>query len=161
MVIKWMDILRHTRLPGTSLYKWCNSFSPLIRAFLRISQDDDLGAAEQHRVNKCITAQITDFEQAVLVQANDKWRPITLADGVFDLYELKKDIYAADAKFAGRTYKPTALILEYLIARASKQNVPVPSFVTKKSPSATKKRVSEGNLKRPTKRFNTKSQRPV
>jgi hypothetical protein len=124
-----MDILRHTKLPSTSLYEWCNSFSPLIRAFLRISQDDDLGAVEQHWVNKCITAQITDFEQAVLVQkANDKWRPITLADGVFDLDELKKDISAADAKFAGRKYKPTALILEYLIARASKQNVPAPSF---------------------------------
>jgi hypothetical protein len=71
-------------------------------------------------VNKCITAQITDFEQSVLVQANDRWRPITLADGAFDLDELKKDISAADAKFAGRKYKPTALILEYLTARASK-----------------------------------------
>ncbi len=67
-------------------------------------------------MNKCITAQITDFEQAVLVQANDKWRPITLADGVFDLDELKKDISAADDKFAGRKHKPTALILEYLTA---------------------------------------------
>ncbi len=129
-----MDIFRHTRVPGTSLYEWCNSF---IRALLRISQDDDLGAVEQHRVNKCITAQVTDFEQAVLVQADDKWRPITLADGVFDLDELKRDISAADAKFAGRKYKPTAFILEYLTARASKQNVPVPSFVTEKSPSTT------------------------
>ncbi len=112
-------------------------------------------------MNKCITAQITDFEQSVLVQANDKWRPITLADGAFDLDELKKDISAADAKFAGRKYKPTALILEYLIARASKQSVPVSSFVTEKSPSATKKRVSEGTTKRPMKRFNAKRQRPV
>jgi hypothetical protein len=156
-----MDILRHTRVPGTSLYEWCNSFSPLIRAFLRISQDVDLGTVEQHRVSKCITAQITDFEQSVLVQANDKWRLITLADGAFDLDELKKDISAADAKFAGRKYKPTALILEYLMARASKQNVHVPSFVTEKSPSATKKRVSEGITKRPMKRFNAKRQRPV
>ncbi len=162
IVIKWMDIiLRHTRVPGTSLYDWCNSFSPLIRSFLRISQDEDLGTVEQHRVNKCITAQITDFEQSVLVQANDKWRPITLAEGIFDLNELKKDISAADAKFAGRKYKPTALILEYLIARASKQNVPTPSFVTEKSPSATKKRVSDGTVKRPMKRFNAKRQRPV
>jgi hypothetical protein len=86
---------------------------------------------------------------------------LILADGVFDLEELKKDISAADAKFAGRKYKPTALILEYLIARASKQNVPVPSFVSEKSPSATKKRVSEGNIKRPMKRFSAKKQRPV
>ncbi len=112
-------------------------------------------------MNKCITAQITDFEQSVLVQANDKWRPITLADGIFDLDELKKDISAADAKFAGRKYKPTALILEYLIARASKQNVPVSSFVTEKSPSATKKRVSDGTVKRPMKRFNAKKKRPL
>ncbi len=92
MVIKWMDILRHTGTPGVSVYEWCNSLSPLIRAFLKISQDDDLGTIEQHRVNKCITAQITDFEQAVLVQANDKWRPITLADGVLDLDELKRNL---------------------------------------------------------------------
>jgi hypothetical protein len=50
IVIKWMDILRHTTVPGTSLYEWCDSFSPLIRSFLRISQDDDLGTIEQHRV---------------------------------------------------------------------------------------------------------------
>jgi hypothetical protein len=157
-----MDILRHTRAPGVSLYEWCNSFSPLIRAFLRISQDDDLGTVEQHRVNKCITAQITDFEQAVLVQANDKkWRPITLADGFFELDELKGHISAADANFASRKYKPTALILEYLIARASKQNVPVPSFGNKKSSSTIKKRVSDGNLKQPMKRVSAKKQRPV
>jgi hypothetical protein len=160
-IIKWMDILRHTRAPGVSLYEWCNSFSPLVRAFLRISQDDDLGNVEQQRVNKCISAQITDFEQSVLVQANDTWRPITLADGDFDLDELKKDISTADAKFAGRKYKPTALILEYLISRASKQNVPVPSFVTEKSPSSAKKRVSENTTKRPMKRFTTRKQRPV
>jgi hypothetical protein len=40
----------------------------------------------------------------VLVQANDTWRPVTLADGDFDLDQLKKDISTADAKFAGRKY---------------------------------------------------------
>ena len=160
-IIKWMDILRHTRAPGVGLYEWCNSFSPLVRAFLRISQDDDLGSAEQLRVNKCISAQITDFEQSVLVQANDTWRPVTLADGDFDLDQLKKDISTADAKFAGRKYKPTALITEYLISRASKQNVPAPSFVTEKSPSSNKKRSSADITKRPMKRFTPRKQRPV
>ncbi len=74
---------------------------------------------------------------------------------------MKKDISAADAKFAGRKYKPTALILEYLMARASKQNVPVPSFVTEKSSSATEKRVLEGTTKWPMKKFSAKRQRPV
>ncbi len=50
----------------------CNSFSPLIRSFLRIFQMGDLNTVEQHRVNKCITAQVTDLEQAILAQANDK-----------------------------------------------------------------------------------------
>jgi hypothetical protein len=98
------------------MYEWCNSFSPLIRSYLRISQVDDLNNVEQHRVNKCITAQITDFEQAILAQANDKWKPIILADGAFDLDELKKDISSADAKFSARKYKPSALILEYLVS---------------------------------------------
>jgi hypothetical protein len=38
--------------PGVGVYEWGNSFSTLIRAFLRISQDDDLGTVEQHCVNK-------------------------------------------------------------------------------------------------------------
>jgi hypothetical protein len=37
-----MSILRHTRHPGISIYEWCNSFSPLIKSYLRISQSDDL-----------------------------------------------------------------------------------------------------------------------
>jgi hypothetical protein len=84
-----------------------------------------------------------------------------LTDGVFDLDELERDISAADAKFAGRKYKPTALILEYLTARAGKQNAPVPSFVNEKSSSTIKKRVSDGNLKQSMKRFSATKQRPV
>jgi hypothetical protein len=103
-----MDILRHSRAPGISIYEWCNSFSPLIRTFLRISQAQDLSNVELQRVNKCITAQITDFEQAVLAQANDKLKPITLADGAFfDLNELKRDISAADSSFRGGSTNPT------------------------------------------------------
>jgi hypothetical protein len=108
---------------------------------------------EQHRVNKCITAQITDFEQAILAQANDKWKPITLADGAFDLDELKKDISSADAKFSGRKYKLTALILEYLVSRASKQGIPAPTFATVKHTSGKSKRGAVEDGKRPQKRF--------
>ncbi len=71
-IIKWMNILRHTRHPGVGIYEWCNSFSPLIRSYLRISQAEDLKAQEQRRVNQCITSQTTDFEQSILAQANDK-----------------------------------------------------------------------------------------
>ena len=116
-----MLILRHTRDPGVSLYEWCNSFGPLIRTYLRTSDVDYLGNSELHRVNKCITSQITDFEQAILAQVSDKWKPLTLADGVFDLDELKRDVSASDAKFATRKYKPTTLILEYLTSRATRQ----------------------------------------
>ena len=89
-------------------------FQPSHKTFLRISQAQDLSnMVEQQRVNKCITAQINDFEQAVLAHANDKWKPITLADGAFDLDELKRDISAASSKFAVRKYNPTTFILEY------------------------------------------------
>jgi hypothetical protein len=133
-----MDILRHTRHPGISIYEWCNSFSPLIKSYLRISQSDDLNAQEQHRVNQCITSQITDFEKSILAQANDKWKPLTLAEGAFDLDELKKDISSADAKFSVRKYKPTALILDYLVSRAAKQGVAAPPFATVKPNSVRK-----------------------
>ncbi len=95
-----MLILRHTRDPGVDLYEWCNSFGPLIRAYLRTSDVDYLGDTELHRVNKCITSQITDFEQVILAQVSDIWKPFTLADGAFDLDELKRDISASDVKFA-------------------------------------------------------------
>jgi hypothetical protein len=74
LIIKWMDILRLSRAPGISMYEWCSSFGPLIRNFLRILQAQDLSGVELliQRANKCITAQITDFEQAALAQASDK-----------------------------------------------------------------------------------------
>jgi hypothetical protein len=78
-----------------------------------------------------------------LAQANDKWKPITLADGAFDLDELRRDISAAYSKFGVMKYKPTALILEYLVSRAAKQGVAVPAFVTDKSPATRKKRAPD------------------
>ena len=95
-----MLILRHSRDPGVSLYEWCNSFGPLIRTYLRASDVEYLGGKELQRINKCITSQITDFEQATLAQISDKWKPITLAEGMFDLDELKRDISISDAKFS-------------------------------------------------------------
>jgi hypothetical protein len=161
LIIKWMDIFRHSRAPGISIYEWCNSFAPLIRTYLRIAQETDLSAVELQRVNKCITAQITDFELAILAQANDKWKPITLVDGAFDLDELKRDISAADSKFSVRKYKPTALMVEYLVSRAAKQGVSVPTFVTNKSPSIKKRRTLEDGPKRRVKRFKSDRSRPV
>jgi hypothetical protein len=87
-----------------------------------------LGGKELQRVNKCITSQITDFEQATLAQISDKWKPITLADGVFDLDELKRDISTSDAKFA---------------VRSATQQVPLPSFMLAKSTAVKKKRASD------------------
>ncbi len=160
-IIKWMVILRHTRKPGVSIYEWCNSFDPLIRTYLRTADVEYLGDKELHRVNKCITSQITDFEQAILAQVSDKWKPITLADGGFDLDELKRDISTSDAKFAVRKYKPTALILEYLTSRATRQQVPLPSFMTLKSVTVKKKRASDAQVDNHTKRFRKGRQRPL
>ncbi len=113
------------------------------------------------RVNKCITSQITDFEQVILAQVSDKWKPITLADGVFDLDELKRNISTSDAKFAVRKYKPTTLILEYLTSRATTQQVPLPSFMLLKSTAVKKKRVSDAQVDNHTKRFRKGKQRPL
>ncbi len=156
-----MLILRHTRDPGVNLYEWCNSFGPLIRTYLRTSSVDYLGSSELQRVNKCITLQITDFEQAILAQVSVKWKPLTLADGAFDLDELKRDISTSDAKFAVRKYKPTALILEYLTARAARQQVPLPSFMALKSATVKKKRASGAQVDNHTKRFRKGRQRSL
>jgi hypothetical protein len=96
-----------------------------------------------------------------LAQVNDKWKPITLADGAFDLDELKNNISVADSKFSVQKYKPTALILEYLVSRASKQGVSVPAFVTDKSLSTKKRRTPDEGAKRVAKRFKSGRTRPV
>jgi hypothetical protein len=70
---------------------------------------DYLGVKELQRVNKGITLQITDFEQAILAQVSDKWKPITLSDGAFELDELKRDISTSDVKFAVKPHKHSAL----------------------------------------------------
>ena len=75
---------------------------------------DYLGVKELQKFNKCITSHITDFKQAILAQVSDKWKPITLADGAFELDELKQDISTSDVKFAVRKHKPSALIVECL-----------------------------------------------
>ena len=109
-----MDILRidtHGIRLGVNIYESGNSFGPLVRAYLRSADVDYLGVKKLQRV---ITSQITDFEQAFLAQVSDKWKPITLADGAFELDELKRDISTSDVKFAVRKHKPSALIVECL-----------------------------------------------
>ncbi len=76
-----------------------------------------------------------------------------------DLDELKKDISSADAKFSVRKYKPTALILEYLVSRASKQGSPAPMFATVKPTSGKSKRSAVEDGKRPQKRYQGGRQR--
>ncbi len=81
-----------------------------------MSQETKTLASKNYSVSTSASRRrsLTLIEQSILAQANDKWKPTTLADGVFDLDELKRDISAADAKFAVRKYKATALIMEYL-----------------------------------------------
>jgi hypothetical protein len=75
------------------------------------------------------------------------------------LDELKKDISSADAKFSVRKYKTTALILEYLVSRASKQGIPAPLFATAKPNTEKAKRGAVEDGKRPQKRFQGGRQR--
>jgi hypothetical protein len=69
--ISWMHILKHTRVVKQSIYEWCNSFTPLTRAYLRARDATVLDATKTKRLNQCAAAQFTDFEQSVLVQTNE------------------------------------------------------------------------------------------
>jgi hypothetical protein len=113
---------------------------------------DYLGFKELQKFNKCITSLITDFEQAILAQVSDKWKPITLADGAFELDERKRDISTSDAKFAVRKHKPSAL-MQCLTSRAERQQVSLPFFILSKSFTLKKKRSSEESANRLSKRF--------
>ena len=123
-----MNILKHTRVVKQTIYEWCNSFTPLTRAYLRAGDAVALDATKSKRLNQCAAAQFTDFEQSILVQTNEQWKASTLSLGDFSMDELKKDISSADAKFT-RPYKPTTQIAEYLTARAIRQGVAPPSFL--------------------------------
>ena len=123
-----MNILKHTRVVKQTIYEWCNSFTPLIRVYLRAGDKVALEAPKAKRLNQCAAAQFTDFEQSILVQTNERWKASTLTLGDFNMDELKKDISSADAKFT-RPYKPTTQIAEYLTARALRQGVAPPSFL--------------------------------
>ena len=70
--ISWMNILKHTRVVKQTIYEWCNSFTPLIRAYLRAGDLVALEAPKAKRLNQCAAAQFTDFEQSVLVQTNER-----------------------------------------------------------------------------------------
>ncbi len=124
-----MNILKHTRVVKQSIYEWCNSFTPLTRAYLRARDATVLYAMKTKKLNQCAAAQFTDFEQSVLVQTNEQWKASTLSLGDFNMDELKKDISSADANLT-RPYKPTTQIAEYLTARALRQGVAPPSFLT-------------------------------
>ncbi len=78
-------------------------------------------------------------------------------------WTLKRDISTSDAKFAVRKYKPTALILEleYLTSRATRQQVPLPSFMASKSEMIKKKRVSDAQVDNHKKRFRKGRQLPL
>jgi hypothetical protein len=98
----------------------------LTRAYLRAEDAAAvLNSTKTKRLNQSAAAQLTDFEQSILVQTNEQWKASTLSLGDF---ELKKDISSADAKFT-RPYKPSTQIAEYLIARALRQGVALPSFL--------------------------------
>ncbi len=124
-----MNILKHTRVVKQFIYEWCNSFTPLTRAYLRARDATVLDATRAKRLNQCAAAQFIDFEQSVLVQTNEQWKASTLSVGDFNMNELKKDISSADAKFT-RPYKPTTQIAEHFTARALRQGVASPAFLT-------------------------------
>jgi hypothetical protein len=49
--ISWMNILKHTRVVKQTIYEWCNSFTPLIRVYLRAGDAVALDATKSKRLN--------------------------------------------------------------------------------------------------------------
>jgi hypothetical protein len=73
---------------------------------------------------------VTDHESQVLALHSDECKGTKIAEGEFDLKNLKTAISAVESK-TQRAYKPPLQMHEFLRQRALKHHAPVPTFVPK------------------------------
>jgi hypothetical protein len=132
MHISWTAILLHTRDLLQPLYQWQASFDPLTRKYEQ-AKSKTMSKAEFRKMKCLISKQITDEEKVILAGIDFTFTIESIDKGEFMFRTFQEKLAANTSRFQSKKYTPDSRILTYLKVRAQEFNVPVPSFMKKRS----------------------------
>ena len=130
--IAWTAILLHTRELLQPLYQWQASFDPLLRKYEQ-AKTKTLTKTETRKLKCLITKQVTDDEKVILAGIDPSFTIEGIDKGTFKLRTFQDKLASNASRFQSKKYTPDARILTYLRVRAQDFNVPVPSFMKKRT----------------------------
>jgi hypothetical protein len=132
MHISWTAILLHTRDLLQPLYQWQASFDPLTRKYEQ-AKSKAMSKVEFRKMKCLISKQITDEEKVILAGIDTTFTIENIDKGDFLFRTFQEKLAANASRFQSKKYTPDSRILTYLKVRAQEFNVPVPSFMRKRS----------------------------
>ncbi len=132
MHISWTAILLHTRDLLQPLYQWQASFDPLTRKYEQ-AKSKAMSKVELREMKCLISKQITDEEKVVLAGIDATFTIENIDKGDFVFRTFQEKLASNASRFQSKKYTPDSRILTYLKVRAQEFNVPVPSFMRKRS----------------------------
>ena len=132
MHIAWTAILLHTRDLMQPLYQWQASFDPLVRKYEQ-AKSKPLGKAEFRKLKCLIAKQITDDEKVILTGIDSTFTIENIDKGDFIFRTFQDKLASNASRFQSKKYTPDGRILTYLKVRANDFNVPIPSFMKKRT----------------------------
>ena len=130
--IAWTAILLHTRELLQPLYQWQASFDPLLRKYEQ-ARTKTLTKTETRKLKCLIAKQVTDDEKVILAGIDASFTIEGIDKGTYKLRTFQDKLAANASRFQSKKYTPDARILTYLRVRAQDFNVPVPSFMKKRT----------------------------
>ncbi len=122
----------HTRDLLQPLYQWQASFGPLTRKYEQ-AKSKAMNKAEYRKMKCLIAKQITDEEKVILAGIGSTFTIENIDKGEFTFRTFKEKLATNASRFQSKKYTPDSRILTYLKVRALEFNVPVPSFMKKRS----------------------------
>jgi hypothetical protein len=130
--ISWTAILLHTRDLLQPLYQWQASFDPLTRKYEQ-AKSKAMNKAEYRKMKCLIAKKIMDEEKVILAGIDSTFTIENIDKGDFTFHTFQEKLAANASRFQSKKYTPDSRILTYLKVRALEFNVPVPSFMKKRS----------------------------
>ncbi len=122
----------HTQDLLRPLYQWQASFDPLTRKYEQ-AKSKAMNQAEYRKMKCLIAKQITDEEKVILAGIDSTFTIENIDKGEFTFRTFQEKLAANASRFQSKKYTPDSRILTYLKVRALEFNVPVPSFMKKRS----------------------------
>jgi hypothetical protein len=114
------------------LYQWQASFDPLLRKYEQ-AKAKTLTKTETRKLKCLIAKQVTDDEKVILAGIHPSFTIEGIDKGTYVLHTFQDKLAANASRFQSKKYTPDARILTYLKVRAQDFNVPVPSFMKKRT----------------------------